>query len=86
MSTNIPDDDRDDATNAPDASEAGAALDKRPSAVVVTRPPSGLDRAAPAQGRQLLHAGCGGGPMGGRAALVRGRRCVGWSATASCNR
>src|SRR5690349_9047490 len=56
MSTNIPDDDCDDATNAPDASEAGAALDRRPSAVVATRPTSGLDRAASAQGRQLLHA------------------------------
>ena len=51
MSTNIPDDDRDDATNAPDGSEAGVALDKRPSAVVATRPPSGLDRAASVQGR-----------------------------------
>ena len=59
MSTNIPDndrDDRDDATNPPDASGAGAALDKRPSAVVATRPPSGLDRAASTPGRQLLHA------------------------------
>jgi DNA segregation ATPase FtsK/SpoIIIE, S-DNA-T family len=57
MSTNnIPDDIPHDATDTPDASAPGAALDKRPSAAVATRPDTRLDRPTRARGPQLLHA------------------------------
>ena len=57
MSTdNIPDDTR-RRDRRPDASAPGAALDKRPSAAVATRPDARLDRPARARsGPQLLHA------------------------------
>ena len=74
----------DDIPDNPDASAPGAALDKRPCAAVATRPTSGLDRAAGAQGRQLLHARLRRRTDDGSSRSGAGRCCGGWSATVCC--